>query len=156
MVISLLGVTIMHHVLLFYKVVNRRERQHQDFYQMEYLARQLAETKFDHSDCMLYADQANTVIVKLKSNKGCTVQIKGIKYYYLIEELGDFPCMIAVKNEKHYSTHHRRVSLMLVSQDSPNSLLQIRYFIAIPLQSCYGTRYDVSLGLNSWRYMSSI
>ncbi len=158
LVISLLGVTIMQHVLLYHKAVNRREQQHHEFYQLEHLALELARANNNNinNNCILYGDHANKIVTKLKNNKGCTLRIEGLKYHYFIEELGDFSCMLAIKKDKQYSTHHRRVSLMLHRKQLPNSLIQIRYLRPIRLQDCIGTVSHVHLGLNSWRYLASV
>lgn len=158
MVISLLVLTCLQHVLMYHKSVNKIEVQHQNFYQLERIAIQLARAKPSdlNENCLHSDDDANHVIHQLTHSEGCSLAVGLLKYRYFIEELGDYSCLIAQSNHTNYSTHHRRVSLMFLGDESQNSLLQIRYIMPIRAQACLGTEHHVSLGISSWRYFASI
>ena len=157
LVISLLGITCLHHVLLYHKAVNSLEVQHYNFYQLEHLAIELASVKTSQldKDCILHKDLANGVIVQLKKQQGCLLVLGTSKYYYFIEDLGDFPCLKVYESGLNYSTHHRRVTLMLLGENGSHSLVQIRYIIPIQNQTCVKTVRTVRSGISSWRYFSA-
>ena len=155
-IISLLVLTCMQHILLYYKAINAIAHQHQQFNQLEAVARDLAFAQYSNldPDCIEYRDAANQVIERLKKHQGCS---KGTQYRYLIEELGDFPCLVIQSQERKYSTHHRRVSVLLLADDnSPESFIQIRHISAMNALSCAGTETEVTEGISSWRYFAAL
>lgn len=158
MVLSLLTLTGLHHLMLYYKASNRLEERHQNVYQLEQVALELAATKYSDLDknCVINKDSANQVISQLRNNEGCSLVLGKKKYQYLIEELNELPCLIVLNGEGTHSTHHRRVSLMLLNSNGPNSILQIRYLTSIPHQPCMGTEHIVSAGISSWRYVAAL
>lgn len=94
-VISLLVLTSMHHVLLYYKAINKQEVFHDRFYQLEHIALQLVQqNKSLKQDCILHSDSANQVVQDLQNRKGCTLVNGFSQYQYILEELGEFPCLV--------------------------------------------------------------
>ncbi len=155
-VISLLVFTAMQQNLLYLKSIGAMEVQHNRFYHLESIARHLLQVKIQDNLCVKTGDDANQTVLQLEHNKGCSVDNGAFQFQYLLEELGDFACLI-VKTQKHtFSTHHRRLSILLVSDGQPNSLLQLREITAIPLQTCVAEQKEVALGISSWRYLSSL
>lgn len=158
LVISLLALTCLQHVMLYHKAINKLETQHQNFYQLEHLAIELARVRSSKLDknCVINKDVANQVLAQLTHQEGCSLVLGADKYQYLIEELSDFPCLRVYKSGQHYSTHHRRVTLISLADGSPRSLLQIRYLTPIQAQPCIGAIHTVTPGLSSWRYFAAI
>ncbi len=152
LVISLLVVTCMHHLLLYQKGIAHQEERHQAFYQMESLAIQLVENGTSH--CIEHGDLANEVIEILKHGKGCQLEVGRYQFRYVIEEIGDDPCLI-IKNERGiFSSHHRRVSIKLISEGESQPILQIRYLSAVNAFTCLGESIEVHAGVSSWRYLA--
>lgn len=148
----------MQHVLTFYKAINKQEVQHRNFYQLEHIALQLAQIKTSkfETKCVGHKDSANQVIQQLNQGGGCSLNAGEFYYRYFIEELGDFPCLGVQEDQKHCSIRHRRVTLILISEENPSSLLQIRYLTPIKEQPGLTERQIVSGGLSSWRYLSDL
>jgi len=152
-VISLLVLTSMHHVLIYFKAINAVEKQHQELYQLERQALKIAKMKSGSIDphCMLMNGSANKVIRLLQENKGCSLAVGKNQYQYFVEDLKDDPCFIHEINRTMFSTHHRRVTI--IQRDNATALLQIKYVSVIPNQICLGSMRTVPLGLSSWRYV---
>ncbi|MBL7479452.1 hypothetical protein [Legionella bononiensis] len=159
-VISLLILTCIQHVFLYSRALNRQEYQHQNFYQMEDTLMQLTELQLHLIDreCIIPRKGADKVIGKLAKNEGCLVPGGDKRYRYLMEDLGDFPCVVTQKEGKLLSTRHIRITL-LQSPDEYNptpSVLQVRNIKDIPSESCHGELHQVSTGISSWRYIPDV
>jgi len=153
-VMSLLLVTSMQHVVLYYKAINKIKEQHQNFYHLEEVAMQLAHasTRVSDKQCILYQDSANQVMQQLIHHKGCSVEHGLSLYKYYIEDLGEFPCQVFDNGRKQGATHHRRISVVQIEDGFAISLLQLRYISAASFLSCS----TISLGVSSWRYFPLI
>ncbi len=150
LVLSALGLTCLNQVLLYHKALNSMEVQHERFYQLEHFALELARMSSSSvKECVIYKDIANGVIAQLRKQKGCLLSVSGDKYRYLIEDLGDFPCLKVHKSSHNEATHHIRVTVM----SNNNSILQIRYLTPTHSQKCIGTVQFVTPGIKSWRLL---
>ncbi|BCA96299.1 hypothetical protein TUM19329_26600 [Legionella antarctica] len=157
LVISSLLITCLHHVLLYHKALNQQEQQHQNFYQLEALALQLARaSKVAIADnCIEHGDAANEVIQRLINNQGCSLIDGQSQYRYIIEDLGDFPCLV-LHDHKH-ATRHNRVSLLLLGENGNTvSVLQLRMIKPSAVMGCSGGEHEVTTGIGSWRYIPDI
>ena len=157
-VLSLLMVSSLQHVLLYHNAANRQESSHQRFFQLEYAARKLIKvTKKERDDCFYQHNLANLVIQQLINKKGCKLTINTTNYQYLVEDLGEYPCLVTVYRGNHRATHHFRVTILAEStQDKPSSLIQIRVIKHSRQIECLGKRVNVAPGISSWRYFSNV
>lgn len=154
--ITLLVLTGMQYVLLFQRAVARQENQHQEFYQLEHLARQLAVSKTEKS-CVLHQDNPNQVWAQLRAKHGCSLAIKDSHYQYLIEDLGVYPCLVVDYKKQKYTTRHLRVSLLVLRDDElASSLLQIRVVKPAGTISCTTIPRQITKGISSWRYVTGM
>lgn len=156
LVISLLLLTCMQHVLLYGKAINRQELQHQNFYQLEALVNQLAQTKFYdmNKECIVHGKGANNVIGSLFNNKGCQLINGDSQYRYFIEDLGVFPCLIVVRDGQSYPTHHFRITVLHGADEHQpvTSIVQVRTIKESIAVRCEREEHRVAEGISSWRY----
>ncbi|HHY0701637.1 TPA: type II secretion system protein [Legionella anisa] len=156
-VISLLILTSMQHVLLYYKTINKQEVLHQNFYQLEGVAlRLLHQHTTLNSDCVIRSDSANQVIHNLLEHKGCSLKSGLTQYKYYIEDLGEFPCLVVRYKGRKSASHHQRVTVAPFEEGSPVSLLQIRLISSGRAIPCLATEHVTPLGVSSWRYLPSL
>ncbi|MCL9682721.1 type II secretion system protein [Legionella maioricensis] len=157
LVISLLLITGLHHVLLYHKALNQQELQHQHFYQLEHLAVQLAHiaTGASAKSCVEYGDAANEVIQRLIENQGCSLTDGQARYRYLIEDLGDFPCLV-FPGQNRASRHFRITLLLLKDDENSASVLQLRMIKPSGMIRCSGEERAVTEGISSWRYIPAV
>ena len=159
LVISVLLITCMQHVLLYHKAINMQEKTHQSFFQLEYLATRLVTSSrvLNDKNCIHYGDSANQVLHQLMlNNKGCLWSIGKTKYRYIIEDLGDFPCL-KLKNQRKLASHHVRISIVLLTDDGNTaSALQVRIIKSAGPADCIGKEHQVKSGISSWRYFSAL
>ncbi len=158
-IMSALLITCLHHILLYHKALNTQEQQHQNFYQLEYIAKQLVHSSSVtvKSSCVETQDVANEVIQWLIKGQGCALTIGQEHYRYIIEDLGNFPCLILYKQQQKYVTHHLRVSLLLLAnEEHGGSLLQLRFVKPATTGSCIGEEHQIKAGISSWRYLSTV
>jgi hypothetical protein len=157
LVISLLLLTCMQHVLLYYKALNKQEIRHQNFYQLENLALQLVSTKHLAKQCLEQRDAPNQVIHDLMNNEGCLLDIEQHKYRYFIEDLGDFACLLVHEKQRKTATHHFRITIVLLAdEENAASALQIRFIKPSEVVGCLGKEHFVRAGLSSWRYLPTL
>ncbi|WP_454781135.1 type II secretion system protein [Legionella sp. WA2022007384] len=156
-VISLLALTSMQHVLLYYKAINKQELFHQNFYQLEDVTSQLLhQHQTFNQDCLVHSDSANQAIHHLLHQKGCSLVSGSSQYKYFIEDLGEFPCLVVRQKGRTSATHHQRVTVVSIEDGAPASLLQIRFINTGGVIPCLAKERSVSLGVSSWRYLPSI
>lgn len=155
-VISLLLLTSLQHLLLSYNGFKQLEKSHQRFYQLEAVAKNIAQSTSLMRLCLLQEEGANRIIRRLVSHEGCPISIEERHYLYFIEELGDFPCLLSLQNNKPMSTRHRRISVLSLGENRPDSLVQLRLITPIQVQECEGEKQTISLGVSSWRYLSYV
>ncbi len=142
-IISMLILSSMQHVLFYLRMINHHKEQQDHFYQAEIIIRQLA-TNPVATKCLSPEIGANKVIASLM-NSHC---IKD-NYPYIIEDLGEFPCLVSKKTEHLVSTHHFRISLMVQN----HGLLQIRTMQPTAQNNCRKQPKYITSGIHSWRYL---
>lgn len=155
LVLGLLLLTCMQHVLVYHKAINEQLLRHHNFYQLERSLMKLAQTKFNKEPCLMRGATANHVMNQLIKGAGCSLVMQRHKYRYIIEDLGEFPCLAVLHHNKKYATQHFRITLMLFAAEhqTTNSLLQVRYIEAGALSDCQGEEHLIHTGINSWRYL---
>ena len=149
----------MQHILLYHKAMNSLTKQHRTFYQLESIAMQFAQANLStlNQQCVVFSDNPNNIVKTLLNHEGCPLSVDSQNYHYLIEELPDFPCLVIKHQNMKYSSHHRRVSILLTAQNqNAAALLQIRQINAINLLDCMSTEQQVKPGISSWRYLSEL
>ncbi|MBI2786291.1 MAG: type II secretion system protein [Legionella longbeachae] len=157
-VISLLILASMQHILLYYKVINKQEELHQNFYQLESLVLRLAykRTISEEQACVVHEDSANQVMHTLRYQRGCALN-RGLSHYqYLIEDLGEFPCLVTYYRGRKRATHHQRISAVQIEGGTPASFLQIRFITTGGVPNCLTKERQIVLGMSSWRYFPYI
>jgi hypothetical protein len=154
-VVSLLILTLMQHILMYHQAINKQEKQHQEFYQLERVAGQLAQVKLEliEPSCVRHTDSANKTLQELFHHKGCPLRVGKVDYQYLIEDLGPQPCLVI--GEKQYTSYHDRISVALFANvEVVLPVLQIRYIKPGPNLSCINDIHHIKSGISSWRYFS--
>jgi hypothetical protein len=158
LVVSLLLLTVMHHVLLYGKAINRQEIQHQRFYQLEDTMLHLAQQKTNmiEKQCIVDQKNGNKVIEILVKKEGCSLVNGDIQYQYIIEDLGEFPCLVVRQNEQTNATRHTRITLLQSADEihPVTSVLQVRNIKKITPLPCQSEVLKVSSGISSWRYIA--
>lgn len=153
--LSLLVLSEMHTIVLYYKGLNQLTEKRNNFYKMEFLVQQLATKSWQSEDkCVIHERNFNHIISLLKT-QGCSLQYEGEIYSYLVEELGVFPCVQAVRAQQHFSTKHWRINML--EKGSRQDFLQLRIVRPIVVQPCNQEKINyVPLGITSWRYLENI
>lgn len=156
--ISLLVLSSMNQVMIFQQASAQRELVQQDFYQLERLARSLINApKARLKSCMFAQDLANSSINSLLQGQGCRFNLKKNSYFYLIEDLGVYPCFIVINESIMYSSQHFRFTVLSAATEKHGaSLMQLRVIKPIKLQSCNAPVHYVNSGISSWRYLSHV
>lgn len=157
-VISMLVMTCLQEVWLYHQAMNSRAEQHQSFYHMERIAMELAKSDLldIKGNCVIDGDQANHIWQTLKEHHGCSINVEQSQFKYLVEDLGDYPCLVALVNHQEFMTHHHRVSVFSESGEKSTSLLQVRVINPASTKVCSQEPLSVKLGVSSWRYLIKI
>jgi hypothetical protein len=72
----------------------------------------------------------------------------------LIEDLGEFPCLVIDSGDRKRASYHRRISVVQTDDGVPTSFLQIRFISSGGAGKCYNKEHTVTFGVSSWRYLS--
>lgn len=153
--LALLTLSQLQILSLDVKILGLASKKQQDFWTLETAANRLAGSiDFAKQGTCLLSEQApNVVIDLLKNRKGCVLTHEKQQFYYLLEDLGLFPCLQTQQNNKIYSTRHFRLSIQ--SAKKGTSILQLRHARITNLLTCESKEPQQSkLGLLSWRYLS--
>jgi hypothetical protein len=155
---SLLLLASMQHVLLYQRASNKQEEGHQRFYELEHIARHLIDAPIDKLQaCMIKQNLANKALQQVKDKGRCTITVKKNNYRYLIEDLGEYSCLIGLHKGAKKSTHHFRFTLLsLLDKNPPSLVVQIRVIRLAKSFSCTKNVKYVALGISSWRYIENI
>lgn len=156
--ISLLVLSSMKNLMLYQRATTKREMEHRDFYQLEGIARQLIHaSKTRLEPCSYHQDQANHSIMQLIEKQGCQLTIQKRIYWYLVEDLGIYPCLMIVSAKSLYSSHHFRFTVLTpATPEHKASLVQLRVLKLAKLQQCSESISYVNPGISSWRYLPNI
>jgi hypothetical protein len=156
MILSVLSMLIlfeMQSVFLYYQSINQFIKKKESFYHLELQAKQLALKNWQRGDKCVVGPQDSNEIIKLLLSKGCSYKSKKILYTYLVEDLGDYPCLQTIINKERFATRHFQVSI--VSKEEGSALLQLRFaelaFASLPCTS--KLTIEVPQGILSWRYV---
>lgn len=147
----------MQHLLVYYKAFNGIKEEQNQFYQMESVAMKLLEQANTTLDlaCIKPEDNPNDILLRLKNNEACTFTKGNVNFRYLLEDLGEFPCLIIRKKEKQYASKQIRVSIMEgKNTHQSGAIMQIRRIISTVESSC-AQGIAVEEGVISWRYLSN-
>lgn len=151
---SLLLLTSMAHVLLYHKIINKLDERNRDFYALEQVVLKLSQIPFDDNSCVMPAIGANKTLSLISQNARCSLSENNRRYQYVIEDLGIVPCLITVAKE---TSHHRRITVGVRSEEGRLALLQVRVIQATPAASqCSGMAQTIKPGISSWRYLTDI
>jgi hypothetical protein len=153
-IMSLLTLTSMNQIALYFKAMNKQHKIHHNFYQLEAVALQLVRHVDTNHNCMSSQDAANQVVEKLLHFEGCALKQKGSDYRYFIEDLGMFPCLVVPIQNLKYASYHRRISVLRMEEGIPESLIQIRFITQGARLPCFSQERVISVGVVSWRYLS--
>ncbi|CDZ77103.1 hypothetical protein BN59_01385 [Legionella massiliensis] len=148
---SLLVLSQMRLFLLDYKVLSLLKEKQQSLRALEAVVAKLA-AQATPGECILKEQAPNLIVDLLKNKRGCIFIHEEHSYYYLIEDLGVFPCLQIQRDNLNYSTHHLQISLGALSQRS--TILQIRFAKLAEFVHCENQKPGKSrLGLLSWRVL---
>ena len=150
-IMTLLVLSLMQDVLLYFKVSHQVVNKHRDLYQLEAIANRISKAVFE-PDCVFTDTNPNQIVAMLSHHDGCVFADHGRQYDYLIDDLGIYPCLHLRSNKKLYSSHHWLISV--ATQSAPQSLLQLRVAQPYRLLDCelLETR-EINNGGLSWRYV---
>lgn len=156
-VLSCIILVVLAHMqvaLIFSKYLGQEKEQAEVFQHLEKTV-ELLLSQPAHQVCTSKSLDANIVIKKLAAKKGCQYSDAKYSYNYIIEDLGDYPCLKTILSKKVYSTEHRLFSLLIWAKTP--QLLQVRYLRAIADMTCDLPKpLFINIGLSSWRYLSRI
>ena len=153
-VLTMLVLTLMQAVCLYIKINHSVVNNHESLYQLETVARTLAMSQqvAPFTDCLFTETNPNTIVSMLLNKKGCAIIDNNRRYSYLIDDLGVFPCLKTMFNNKINSSHHW---LITVASASPHTqVLQLRVSKPVKDVDCelFEPR-EISAGIISWRYL---
>ena len=150
----------MRHVLLYYKAISTQGLQQHLFYEMEQFALQLIQAKSSnasHQGCIIRDTSPEKAFNLLVNNQGCGVVRDQEDYQYIIQDLGEYPCLQIEKEGKRYSAHQRLFSILLKGNDShTTALLQLRTMSTGRETTCQDTAHLIYGGVTSWRYITDV
>ena len=151
-IVSMLLLSCMQHLLLYYKAINKQEFFQQEFYQLEQMAMQLIHGPVD-LQCVRHQDEANQSVNFVKTDKACVLNVENNIYRYLVEDMGIQPCWVTNKKGTIYSATRLRLTISKVVSSTENLVfLQVGYIKSATLASNLDHKQNVDEGVTSWRF----
>lgn len=153
-ILTTLILTLMQSVFLYIKASNQLVEYHQSFYQLESAANQLQALDLStiEPQCRLRGKTSNDVIKLLKGGRGCEWMMENQSYAYLLDDLGEYPCLQIKNKQSLMSSRHFLVSV--ITKDPPYKLLQLRIAKIDGLGICQDKAIFIDSGVISWRYLT--
>ncbi len=154
MVISLLVLSQLNNALLIYQAVNRITSRHQFFYLLDLQAHKLLTSPMQSAACYIAEKNPDEILQLLIDKKACFQKKEKLPFYYLIEDLGTFPCLQSYLNHSFYSTSHQRISILAFWNEKP-FFIQLRQVSPITLKSCDERKpLNIEVGIISWHFLT--
>lgn len=151
-VLAMLLLSQMQMVLLYYRFTNQLITRHFVFRVLESEVYKRMKSGHWEAACTREGDDANAVLVALKNQQGCPLDIEAQRYNLFIENIGVVACVQAVVKDKLYSTQHWRIT---IAAAETQQILQLRFATLSKLIPCTGEqRTFIHPGVLSWRYLS--
>lgn len=153
--VALLGVIILvvlsQRQLIFaqIKAINRFANYRHSLQALELTMSHLIQERGDDwlQTCITHDEN---VVQRLRHHQGCLYTHQHHFYYYLVEDLGVFPCLQSYVGNLLYSTRHWR--LTIISSEEKSLLLQVRIAKLWPYLSCQSSEVaGIKPGIVSWR-----
>jgi type II secretory pathway pseudopilin PulG len=110
-IMSVLVLTAMQQILLFAKALQHQKTQEMQFYELESLAYRLISDKGIDAHCIKPEMDANAILAQV-AKRGCVIQEGRLQYRYLIEDLGDYACLMVKFKDQMHPSHHTRITVM--------------------------------------------
>ncbi len=152
-ILTILVLSLMQAVWLYFKASNRIAVNHQEFYQLEAMASKpdLIKHLLNDKRCTTHGKDPNQLIDLLLAEPGCQYEVDGQNYSYLLGDLGVYPCLKIISANKNYASHHWLVTIMTADR----TLLQLRIAIPASPGACEQQVQYIDEGVISWRYLPS-
>ncbi len=139
-VFSLLLLSNMQQLLLAFKTAENLNITHRSFYYLGLLA-----DNFSHS--LPYQCQTTHI-----NSPYCTLKKYGHTYQYALNDLGLYPCLKIIKENKRYSSHHWLISIHDVDAQKT---LHVRIAKPITAGDCFTRVRPIPEGILSWYLLHS-
>ncbi|WP_133127050.1 hypothetical protein [Legionella nagasakiensis] len=149
--LAFLVLSLMQGVFLYSKTSAQLVSNHQEFYQMETVAYQLAfrQEWFSVPDCIVENSGWNRMENALEKSH-CRIVLEGKDYHYLIEDLGEYPAFCILTGSKMAGSHHWLLNVI----NHQGDLLQLRIAKTSVSQLCdSSSEQTIEEGVISWRYL---
>lgn len=145
-ILSLLVLSQMQQLLLQHKAMHKLVDKQRTLENLEQQANRLLT---DNPACLIKQDNPEAAIRSLAGKQACSVQYDNKKYYYLIEDLGLFPCLPI----QGHTSQHWRITLATAG-DRP-ACLQLRLARMAKGLSCQPgeAMRPIPAGIQSWIYL---
>lgn len=153
MVISMLLLTCMQQITLYRKAINRREMQHQRFYQLEEAMQYLMKRGVKNKACIMKGKSANWSLKILTQHQGCSLSLGAFQYRYLYESLDSYPCWVVSDSEQNFLAAFKRLTLL---QEEGGVVLQVSFISKGELSTCTEKLRILKSGISSWRYFVTV
>lgn len=152
--LTLLVLTLLQAVLLYVKVSQQVTKTHHALYQLEAAAMVLVKN-LPVPDCSYNNEDPNQMLALLLNEGGCAWVYEKETYHYLVDDLGLYPCLKVMSDNRWQSSHHW---LITIKSSSPRqSILQLRIVTPSQAITCDGGESRaINQGVISWRNLPLI
>lgn len=155
-IMTILVITLMKSVFIYSKINTQLVRRNQAFYDFEVAANWLALNflKTAPPACIFSETDPNLIVHLLHLDAGCKLNLNHQAYQYLVDDLGTYPCLKVLIDNRLLATHHWFITIKTTV--SPEDILQIRIAkpsMVVHCESLISKR--INAGITSWRYLSN-
>ena len=150
-ILTMLVLTLMKAVFLNIKVDNQVVIKHEALYQLEAVAHKLINAPID-PNCLVIIDDPNQALDLLLHHGGCSLIDHNRQYYYVVDDLGLYPCLQIISGKKIDSSHHWLINV--ATAPPRQEILQLRIAKPVQAMACdFFEARQIHQRVISWRYL---
>ncbi len=150
-VLAIAVLSLMQAVLLYAKASSHVAINHQEFYQLEAAALEIGFSKQAAvAPCLVRKSSQNEIIKQLLRDDGCVKMVGQRQYHYLVDDLGEHPCLQILRDKLPVGSHHWLISVATAT----HVILQLRMAKPETTSECRQVEKRIIYeGVISWRYL---
>lgn len=153
-----LSLMLLQHskICIFHRqILDIQWQQSEAFAALEMLAAKLIFKEKNNeisSDCVTIEQNLLSILHTLRSKKTCMLSFDKKTYYYLIEDLGTYPCLEVQSERTHWNTVHYRLNILSLARFP--QFLQLRFAKRGSHSSCKQETQSIREGILTWNYLA--
>lgn len=145
-ILSLLVLSFSASLIMDFHITKDLESSSNLLKEFEENAQNIIENMHTHIDNLCFFKSKTEIIYNHVLSKGCSYNND---FLYLLEDLGDFNCIVASDGDNFITTHHYQLNL--INKNASQGMLKIRFAeLGRPAKCLIKALRHIDVGIQSW------